>query len=178
MKIADARYLADKLIDHTFTIDGREYCARDIGYKFEWMTRKRTLGLCNYSRKVIYLSEDYVFNNIVELVEDTIRHELAHAFSHFIYGYVGVGHNRYWRHCCVQVGANPQRCKSKDDGLVQAAGKYILRHTETHEVYSNYYKWPSKTYENCKQGLIWIRGKKRETMGKLEVVVNDSTMTI
>ena len=170
MKIADARYLADQLLDKTFVIDGKSYCARDIGYNFQWMNRKRTLGLCDYNKKLILLSEDYVFNNDVTLVEDTIRHELAHAFSYFIFGRAGVGHNCYWRHVCVQVGANPQRCKSETDGLVVSAAKYVLRHKDTGEIYNKYYKWPTATYRRCLNNEIWIRGRKFQTKGKLEVV--------
>jgi predicted SprT family Zn-dependent metalloprotease len=167
MKIADARYLADCLIDTTFTINGRKYCARDIGYSFAWMNRKRTLGLCNYSKKQILLSEDYVFNNNVELVKDTILHELAHAFSYHIYGSRGHGHNQYWRSVCVQIGALPNRCKSTDDGL-KVDYAYVLRHKETKEVYSGFHKWPSKTANRISE--VWIRGKKWETLGKLEIV--------
>jgi predicted SprT family Zn-dependent metalloprotease len=176
MKIADARYLADCLIDKSFTINGKSYCARDLGYKFEWMNRKKTFGLCKYGSKTILLSEDYVFNNSVELINDTILHELAHAFSRHIYGRVGAGHNQYWRNVCRQIGAIPQRCKSLNDGLVLSEGKYILRHKETQEVYSHYHKWPSKLYARLSE--TWIRGKKSETMGKLELVSNEDWSTI
>lgn len=170
MKIADARVLADLLIDHTFTVNGKTVCARDLGYRFEWMNRKRTLGLCDYGKKKIFLSENYVFNNDETLVEDTIRHELAHAFSHFLYGYAGSGHNHLWRHVCVQVGARPQRCKSNEDGLTPTEGKYVLRHKETHEVFSHYHKFPTKSYRQVSK--IYIRGRKFETLGKLEIVDN------
>lgn len=167
MKIADARYLADCLIDTTFTIDGKEYCARNLGYSFDWMKRKRHLGLCSYMKKKIFLSEDYVYHNDVSLVKDTILHELAHAFSYFIYGRVGCGHGLHWKNVCVQIGARPRRCKSKDDG-VKIKYKYLLRHRKSGEVYSGYHKWPSKTHERIHE--VWIRGKKMETLGYLEVV--------
>jgi predicted SprT family Zn-dependent metalloprotease len=176
MKIADARYLADCLIDTSFTINGKSYKARDIGYKFEWMNRKRALGLCNYRTKTILLSEDYVFNNSIELVKDTILHELAHAFSYFIYGSAGAGHNSLWRNVCRQIEAKPQRCKTLNDGLVPTEGKYILRHKDTHEVFSHYHKWPSKLYNQLSQ--TWIRGRQLETKGKLELVPNNSWSTI
>jgi len=169
MKIADARYLADTLIDTVFTVNGKEVCARKLGYDFEWMSRKKTLGLCDYNRKKILLSEDYVYNNQVELVEDTIRHELAHAFSHHIYGVAGCGHNHYWRGVCVQVGAKPKRSwKSEKVGLVTSGHKYVLRHKETKEVFGKYFKFPHAVHERVSQ--MYIKNRRWETLGKLELV--------
>ena len=171
MKIADARYLADCLIDTSFTINGKSYKARDLGYKFEWMNRKRTLGLCNYRQKQILLSEDYVYNNNVELIKDTILHELAHAFDWEVYK--KAGHGRTWKHICVQIGAKPQRCKGVKDG-VKVNYKYVLRHKDTHEVFGGYHKWPSKAANRISQ--TWIRNRKWETMGKLEIVPAPTTI--
>lgn len=167
MKISTARILADELIDKTFVVGGHEVCARKLGYTFDWMNSKRTLGQCNYGKKLIRLSEHYVFHNDETLVKDTILHELAHAFNYHIYN--GRGHGRSWKFCCVQIGCRPIRCKEEvRDGLVVGGHKFILRHIETKEVFSRFHKWPSKTHRNIKN--IYIRGRKHETLGKLELV--------
>lgn len=172
MNETEAKNLTISLINKTFLIHGKQVCARDLGYSFEWMSKRshNTLGQCHYGTKKIRLSPNYVQNNDVTLVEDTIRHELAHAFSHHIFGRKGWGHNYYWKSVCVQVGANPQRCKSEMDGLVVSGHKYVLRNKETLEVYDRYHRNPKKLSFRCRMGTVWLRGKKNETKGKLEVV--------
>ena len=50
----------------------------------------------------------------VEEAFDVIRHEYAHYMSHMIFGEKGLGHNKYWRKCCNDVGANPTRCYNSE----------------------------------------------------------------
>jgi predicted SprT family Zn-dependent metalloprotease len=167
MKIADARYRCDQLIDTTFTINGKQYCARDLGYSFEWMNSKRTFGVCNYTKKLIKLSEHLCYHNQIEQVEDTILHELAHAFSYHIFGRAGIGHNHLWKSVCVQIGARPSRCYT--DKEVNIGGyKYVLRHKVTKEEFTKYHKWPAKTHKKIKN--IYIKRRKMETLGQLEIV--------
>ena len=172
MNKTEAQNLTNSLINKTFLVHGKTLCARDLGYSFEWMSNrvKMTLGQCSYDAKKIRLSPTYVENNGVTLVEDTIRHELSHAFSYHIFGRKGWGHNYYWKSVCVQVGAYPQRCKSEKDGLVVSDHKYVLRNKETLEIHGKYHRNPKKLISQCRAGTVWIRGKKNETKGKLEVV--------
>ncbi len=76
------------------------------GWRFALDRAKRRNGCCKYREKEISLSEFYITNNVVELVRDTILHEIAHAL-------VGPGHhhNHVWKAMCVRVGARPVRCK-------------------------------------------------------------------
>ena len=63
----------------------------------------RALGRCVYSRNEIELQRRYVQENSVEIVLDTIRHEIAHALA----GYEA-GHGPEWKMWARKVGANPE----------------------------------------------------------------------
>jgi len=76
-------------------------------WKFEWNKRKSALGICNFTRKKIYLSEYFVSRIPDEQVKDTILHEIAHALADIEYGHRG--HGWQWKRVCVRIGANPKR---------------------------------------------------------------------
>lgn len=77
-------------------------------WKFEWNNRKAALGLCNYTKKTIYLSKYFLGRVDHEELKDTILHEIAHALAFIRYGHRG--HGIKWKVCCVEIGAKPQRC--------------------------------------------------------------------
>jgi predicted SprT family Zn-dependent metalloprotease len=93
-KSLDARDLAMRLM--------RQYGLHDWCLAFNG--RKRTLGLCWYERKVIALSVHLCELNPPEIVEDTIRHEIAHALAG-----PGTGHGPVWQAMAREVGADPKR---------------------------------------------------------------------
>ena len=84
--------------------------------KFKWTRGHQTLGWAKVNKRTgertMGLSLPYVLHNSVELVKDTILHEIAH----FLAG-PNNGHNWHWRQWCVRVGADPTRTKS---GVVSA----------------------------------------------------------
>lgn len=109
-----ARALAEQLME--------QYGLTVLGWEFYFNNNKRTLGLCIYPFKGkpgrIELSIYYAANNPIELVRDTILHEIAHALTG-----PGHGHNDVWKAACVSIGARPVRCK--DAGEVELpAGNY------------------------------------------------------
>jgi len=77
-------------------------------WKFAWNKRKSALGVCNYTRKTIFLSEYFVARISDEEVKDTILHEIAHALAWIEYGHKG--HGWQWKRVCVRIGAKPVRC--------------------------------------------------------------------
>jgi predicted SprT family Zn-dependent metalloprotease len=89
----------------------RELLARHgLGdWKVTLNRRKRTLGLCRNSAKVIELSVYLIDRNGVDEVRDTILHEIAHALVG-----PGHGHDAVWKAKAVAVGARPQRCGQAD----------------------------------------------------------------
>lgn len=65
---------------------------------------KLRLGCCKYKSKIIQLSK-WVFDQCPEFVENTIRHEIAHA----VLG-PGYGHGPRWKVEAVRLGAIPRSC--------------------------------------------------------------------
>ena len=58
----------------------------------------------------IELSAHFVERNPVEVVEDTIRHEIAHALAG-----PDANHGPDWQKMAVLVGAKPERCYTQGD---------------------------------------------------------------
>lgn len=62
-------------------------------------------GLCKYHRKEIHLATWLVQEAPWSEVEDTIRHEVAHAAAGHPHG-----HDQVWMNAARRLGARPQRC--------------------------------------------------------------------
>lgn len=112
MNRLEAQALAlEKMAEHGLT---------SRGWRLAFNRRKSALGLCNYSKKTIFLSEVYVALNSHANVLNTILHEIAHALA----GH-HAGHGPYWQEVCRNIGARPERCNGEAD-LVMPEQKYRL----------------------------------------------------
>lgn len=111
MKREDAADLAHELMT--------EFGLIQKGWRFNWMDRKRTLGLCRYSTMEILLSSGYVDLNNERSVEQTIRHEIAHALA----GYAA-SHGPMWVSMAYQCGVTDPKAKCTDADLVMEKGRY------------------------------------------------------
>jgi len=82
----------------------QEFGLTEQGWIFRFSSKKTIMGTCIHNEKVIEFSKWYVESHPDE-VEDTLRHEIAHAL-------VGAnhGHDYVWRRKCIEVGARPERC--------------------------------------------------------------------
>ena len=74
------------------------------GWVFCYNRGKRTLGMCDYTRKRIELSRYFVSHNEEAAVLDTVLHEIAHALAG-----ERAGHGPKWRAVCERIGAKPER---------------------------------------------------------------------
>lgn len=81
------------------------------GWRFAWNRRKSSYGLCRFDTLRLELSGPLVDVNDADIVEDTIRHEIAHILAG-----PGVGHGQAWKAWCVVTGAVP-RARSQGNGL-------------------------------------------------------------
>lgn len=79
-------------------------------WKFRWHNKKRSLGTCSYTKKIIYLAKWYTELNEQSEVQDTILHEIAHALCYEKYGSKGIGHGKLWKNICREIGAIPRSC--------------------------------------------------------------------
>jgi predicted SprT family Zn-dependent metalloprotease len=94
MELHDAEQLARQLME-------RYYLST---WRFKWDNAKRTFGYCHFTTRTISLSRSLTLLNDRDQVEDTIRHEIAHALA------AKSGHGNLWKSMCAVTGANPQRC--------------------------------------------------------------------
>jgi len=76
-------------------------------WRFEFMSCRATrrFGDCNHAKKTIRLSPVLTVMNEMGEVEETIRHEIAHALCR-----PTDGHNSAFYAMCRTVGATPARC--------------------------------------------------------------------
>ena len=100
MNLPEAKLMARQLMDQ----NGLSY----IPFKFD--RSKRRLGSCRWKVSTgacvhITLSKDITLLNDVEVVRNTLLHEIAHA----IVGY-GNGHNSAWQRKSREIGCNANRC--------------------------------------------------------------------
>jgi len=78
------------------------------GWGFDINERKTVLGFCNPKDKTISLSLPYITVLPIEEIEETIRHELAHAFDFETRG--RSDHSIHWKIWAMRCGAKPERC--------------------------------------------------------------------
>lgn len=71
-------------------------------WRVEFDMKRRTLGSCNHSKKVITLSQVYLANNQPDIILNTILHEIAHALCP-----ASEGHGRVWKAKARALGCVP-----------------------------------------------------------------------
>jgi predicted SprT family Zn-dependent metalloprotease len=79
----------------------------ELGYSLKFSNTVRALGSCNWSKKIIKISQKYMELCSWDIIEDTIRHEIAHAIDAKRRGYSK--HDYVWKKVCLEVGADPSR---------------------------------------------------------------------
>ena len=86
------------------------------GWGFEFMKRKRSVGLCNYNKRIIYYSV-YAIEANEEEIRDVARHEIAHALVGR-----GYGHGRVWKRKAVEIGCRASAHTERN--IIKAEHKY------------------------------------------------------
>lgn len=128
---------------------------------------ERRFGVCRPSRKEISISRTLAALNPEEEVLDTILHEIAHALATIETG-ENCGHDERWKAICRRIGARPERCYDSDE-VVSPEAPWVLAHRVTGEIFSHHHRKPSGDLAQT-----FIRGRKKETLGKLEIRPNPS----
>lgn len=111
MTPTDTRTLALRLMDEL----GRELLGASLtarGWTFGFDRAKTRLGVCRIRDKRITLSSHLSRTLPPDEVEDTVRHEIAHAIDAERRG--RSCHDRTWKAVAHACGAKPERCYSGD----------------------------------------------------------------
>jgi len=154
-------------IQTAFSILQNEMDAHGLGAR-GWVAKlddaRKRFGVCRMGPREISLSRPLIHLNSEEEVRDTILHEIAHALA-WIRHRENCGHDARWKAICVEIGARPDRCY--DEEVISPELPWALCHGESGEVFATYSRKPTR-----EASLIWIRGRKKETLGKLVFRLN------
>ena len=82
-------------------------------WRFEFDDSVRRFGCCKLSYRLITLSRELTLRNDRPQVEDTIRHEIAHALCGRLPN--REWHGADWKRMCGRTGAKPVRCYDSDE---------------------------------------------------------------
>lgn len=137
-----------------------EHGLRALGWTGRIDSAVRRFGVCNYRERTISLSRHLAAINSDEETLDTILHEIAHALAG-----PDCGHDERWRSVASRIGANPDGIHDAEEAS-SISGAYVLIHKDTGEVFRNYHRQPAER----NLATSWIRGRREETLGKLEIV--------
>ena len=150
-------------------------------WSFGWDCAKRRLGCCHYGPRRITLSAYFVrhfMEKDPQLILTTILHEVAHALAYTRHS--ELRHGACWRHYCTLLGIPGEKARAKCESFAPSAEttrpcRYILRHKETGEIFHRYVARPRTTRRRL--ASAYIRGRKAETLGKLEIAPMEEAPT-
>lgn len=124
-------------------------------FVLEFNNRKSSIGLCDYSKETIFISEFHGQYASWEGLKNTINHELAHWAAPR-----GSKHGPAWKAMAVKFGIEPNRCGSHTEFeypfLIMFEDEIVSKHYELLDDISS----------------RWILRRKRETEGKLYMKLN------
>lgn len=118
-----------------------------IGWTVEVSRGRRTIGLCSYSDKTIYLSKHHIENDSHDAVRDTVIHEVAHALNPLD------GHGSKWRNTAIALGGTGNQYHSHSNSY---PSKWTTTCINGHT--PKIFRWNKNTIYNCKCGaLLYIK---------------------
>jgi predicted SprT family Zn-dependent metalloprotease len=105
-----------------------------MGYRFQFANRKRSIGRCTYSKRLIELSLPIIRHAEEDDVINVILHEIAHALC------PGDGHGKLWRKTFISLGGDGKRFASMETSLGNAlsiVAKYVAVCPNGHKHFKN-----------------------------------------
>jgi predicted SprT family Zn-dependent metalloprotease len=137
MDTSEARTVAIELM--------RKHGLVDKHWRFQFDESVRRFGLCSYQTSTISLSRTLTELNTIDVVQDTILHEIAHALAG-----PTAKHGRVWQLMAQSIGAKPERCYSSDEVQTptapwQAICQFCHRVIKRHRIRFD----QTKTWCNC-----------------------------
>jgi predicted SprT family Zn-dependent metalloprotease len=95
------------------------------GYTFGFDNAVRRLGSCNYRKRFITISNKHLTATSKAILINTLKHEVAHAYSFYHHKDKGRGHNGFFYNACRVIGAEPKRCASVSQDIKMITPKYV-----------------------------------------------------
>lgn len=130
-------------------------------YDFAFNNRKRSVGMCNYTDKIIYLSCHFVALLPKEQIINTLTHEIAHALT------PGDKHGLKWKAAHKRLGGDGKVTCAHDIPAEERGYKWRLV-SPTGVVLKHWFRKPAKT-TFAKVHNFYEGGKKDETLGKCRI---------
>lgn len=124
------------------------------GWKLLFNKRKGSFGVCDYTKKTIFLSSYYLEDT--SKVRDTLKHEIAHALC------PSEGHNQKWKNTFKKLGGTGSRTGAIKEEY-KLTPRYVLVNTKDGSIVREYHNKPSKDFSKCYLPSDY------STMGKLKV---------
>ena len=156
MNLQDVKKLMIEEVERFKIITGRDLVAE--GWTFGFNNRKTSLGLCNYTKKMVQLSKHYSQINTLEMNRETIRHELAHCIT------LGDDHGNEWKRVCEMIGSTG-KVEADEEDSNSLDPSYVVVDTTCNEIVQAYHRKPSIDFSTR-----YIQFRKKETLGKLKVM--------
>ncbi|MGJ8664533.1 MAG: SprT-like domain-containing protein [Marinicella sp.] len=97
-------HVANVLINYSWWIGGQECNLSASGWSFNWNNHRSAVGYCDSNNKIIYISKHIVGQNLdkPQLIEDSIRHEIAHAIDFQLFRSRSQ-HDDFWNLICKEI---------------------------------------------------------------------------
>lgn len=102
---------------------------------------RRTIGLCSYADRTIYLSKHHIDNDSYDDVKDTVIHEVAHALN------PADGHGSKWKNTAISLGGSGEQYHAHGKSY---PSKWSTMCINGHE--PKIFRWNQDTIYNCKCG--------------------------
>ena len=136
----------------------------DPSWSFSWNNRKTSFGVCKYRTKEIQLSSFHAARETMFAVEQTILHEIAHALTPY-----ARSHGAEWQEQARKLGVvNPSASRHPSyEVKLNERFKFAIMYKD--EFVKGYTRRPNPSTFDQVKGM-WLRGRKNETYGKLEIV--------
>jgi hypothetical protein len=118
----------------------------DMGWDYDYDRAKRRLGCCKYGPKLLTFSLPFIDINPLDIMVNTIRHEIAHALVE-----PTSGHGIVWQRKAIEIGARPERCAS-DPNIKRPVGPYVF----LCDCGPTYFHRNDRLHQNCKCSVCHV----------------------
>lgn len=148
--------LAKRLID-------KYLASRDGGtWSFEWQLKRKQFGTCCYGPHTIQLSLVMMKGETMDAIEQTLRHEVAHALAD-----PAAGHGARWKRVARSIGVRDPKSRRSwtADESDRPEPKWVLVYRD--EIISRYYRRPTAK-RMMRVHQLYARGREAETLGCLK----------